>query len=208
VAGKRAAGLSPRLLARVEARPYDGPVYRFIGSRFLASPLSSAGSRLHGGRFNPPDAFEVLYTALGAETALTEREGILLTTPGIRLARGVRTGVLLRIHCRLARVLDLRDGGMRERLGQSLASLLGPWLPWNVGSAEPTEPVPRPLAPSQRLGLAVYESKRFEAILFPSVKDPLGNCLAIFPDRLRHGSRVTVDDPEGMIRAALGIAGR
>lgn len=206
--GKRAPGLSPRLLARVEERPYDGPVYRFIGSRFLASPLSSAGSRLHGGRFNPPDAFEVLYTALGAETALAEREGILLTTPGIRLVRGVRTGVLLRIHCRLARVLDLRDGALRERLAFSLASLLGPWLPWNVGPADRAASAPRPLAPSQRLGLAVYESKRFEAILFPSAKDPLGSCLAIFPDRLRHGSRVTVDDKEGVIRAALGIARR
>lgn len=203
--GTRPPGFSPRLLARVEARPYAGPAYRFIGSRFLSSPLSSAGSKLRGGRFNPPGAFEVLYTALESETALAEREGILLTAPGIRLARGVRTGVLLRIDCRLARALDLRDGAVRERLGRSLASLLGPWLPWNADPPEAAASAPGPLAPSQRLGVAVYESTRFEAILYPSAKDPRGSCLAIFPDRLRRGSRVVVDDPEGVIRAALGI---
>ena len=197
--------LPARLLARVDARRLAGPVYRFIGSRFLARPLSSAGSRLHGGRFNPPGAFEVLYTALTAQTALAEREGILLTTPGIRLARDVRTGVLLRIHCRLARVLDLRDARAREQLRVSLASLLGPWLPW---TAESGAGMRHALAPSQRLGLAVYEGRRFEAILYPSAKDPRGSCLAIFPDRLRRGSRVRVHDPEGVIRAALGIGER
>ena len=205
MAGKQAADPSPRLIAKVEARPFTGPVYRVIGSRFLASPLSSAGSRLHGGRFNPPGTFELLYAALDVETALSEREGILLSAPGVRLARGVRTGVLLRIGCRLSRVLDLRDERVRERLGLTLASLLGPWLPWNASSAE--RGAPAAVAPSQRLGLAVYESGRFEAILSPSAKDAQGSCLAIFPDRLRRGSHLTIDDPEGVIRAALGLGG-
>jgi len=150
----------------------------------------------------------VLYTALHPETALAEREGILLSAPGIRLARGVRTGVLLRIRCRLSRVLDLRNDRVREGLGLTLASLLGPWLPWNVASPEHGAPAPSPVARSQQLGLAVYESRRFEAILCPSAKDVQGSCLAIFPDRLRRGSRLTIDDPEGVIRAALGLAGR
>jgi hypothetical protein len=111
----------------------------------------------------------------------------------------------LRIGCRLSRVLDLRGERVRERLGLTLASLLGPWLPWNAASAEHRPP---PVAPSQRLGLAVYESRGFEAILSPSAKDVRGSCLAVFPDRLRRGSRLTIDDPEGVIRAALGLGGR
>ena len=206
MAGKRATGLLPRVFATVEARPFAGSIYRFIGSQFLASPLSSAGSKLHGGRFNPPGAFEVLYTALDVETALAEREGILLAAPGVRLARGVRTGALLRIRCHLSRVLDLREERVRERLGLTLASLLGPWLPWNATSSE--RGAPAAFAPSQRVGLAAYESRRFEAILSPSAKDVHGSCLAIFPDRLRRGSRLTIDDPEGVIRAALGLGRR
>ena len=203
----RRGGVSHKRLEQVAARPFSGPVYRFIGTRFLQSPLVSAGSRLHGGRFNPPGRFEVLYTALAADTALAEREGILLTGAGIKLARGIRTALLLRINCRLARVLDLTDEQVREQLQIPLATLLGPWLPWNVpagGAANAGTFV----APSQRIGMSVYASRRFEAIRSPSAKDPGGQCLAIFPARLQPGSVVAIDDPQGVISGALGVRDR
>src|ERR671937_629992 len=93
-----------------EVRERAAPEYRAsAGRRRVLAPADP--------RFNPPGTFEVLYAALDVETALAEREGILLSAPGVRLARGVRTGVLLRIGCRLSRVLDLRDERVRERLG-------------------------------------------------------------------------------------------
>ena len=150
-------------------------------------------------------SFEVLYTALAADTALAEREGILLTASGIKLARTVRTGIPLRIDCRLGAVLDLSDERVRQKLQIPLADLLGPWLPWNVPGPDDRRGV---AAPSQRLGAAVYAAGRFEALLAPSAKDPDGRCLAIFPDRLQPASRVAIDDPEGLIAGALGIAER
>lgn len=210
-AAARRAGVTPALLETVVSRPFSGAVYRSIGSRFLQAPLSSAGSQLHGGRFNPPGSFEVLYTALAADTALAERERILLTSAGIKLPRGVRTSVLLRIQCRLVSVLDLDNETVRQHLRIPLADLLAPWLPWNVpahAAGETTEPSSRApviAAPSQRIGVTVHRSRRFEAILTPSTKDAAGRCLAIFPDRLQPGSVVAVDDPEGVIVGALGI---
>jgi len=201
--GRRGSDLSRRL-ATVPPQPFSGVVYRFIGSRFLHAPLGSAGSKLHGGRFNPPGSFEVLYTALAADTALAEREGLLLTAAGIKAARSIRTSVLLRLDCRLAAVLDLGDEAIRRRLRISLADLIGPWLPWNVAASGSSESETA-YAPSQRIGVAMHQSRRFEAILSPSAKDPAGTCLAIFPDRLRPESQVSVEDPGGMIAAALGL---
>jgi len=201
--GDRPRGFVDSLLEAVEGRAFRGTVYRFIGSRFLESALASAGSLMHGGRFNPPQRFEVLYTALAADTALAEREGILLTATGIKAAHGIRTGILLRIRCHLARVLNLADEHVRQQLQISLADLLGPWLPWNVPT--PSEFAP---APSQRIGIAVHASRRFEAILTPSTKDVAGRCLAIFPDRLQSSSVVSVEDPNGIIAARLGLGNR
>jgi RES domain-containing protein len=201
----RQRGLSQKLL-EVAPTAFSGVVFRFIASRFLASPLASAGSKLRGGRFNPPGQFEVLYTALAADTALAEREGILLTAAAIKSARGIRTGILLRIDCRLTRVLDLCDEPIRQRVQISPAELLAPWLPWNIpahGSEDPGA-----VAPSQLIGAAVYASGRFEAILSPSAKDPGGRCLAIIPDRLQPGAAITVDDPHGTIVGALGLRPR
>lgn len=192
-------------LRQAPPRPFRGTAYRFVGTRFIDSPLSSAGSRQRGGRFNPPGRMEVLYAALSADTAMAEREGLLLTAPGIRLATQVGTGVLLRLTCRLAGVLDLTNSATREALGLSLATLLGPWLPWNaIGAGDEWNPEVN-LAPTQRLGIAAHDSNRFEAILAPSAKDPSGLCLAIFVDRLSSGSKVDVDDPRGRIRATLGL---
>lgn len=196
--------VSKDLLAKIKPRQFSGGVYRFIGSRLLSAPLASAGSKLQGGRFNPPGSFEVLYTALAAHTALAEREGILLRDAAIKAARAIRTGVLLRIACHLISVLDLTDERVRQRLEISLADLTGPWLPWNARPDAPSDALGT-TAPSQRIGLAVYVSRRFEAILAPSAKDAKGCCLAIFPDRLQPGSRVVIDDPQGIISGALGL---
>jgi RES domain-containing protein len=210
VGGHGGARVSPTRLAAVEPRPFSGVAYRIIGSRFLASPLVSAGSRARGGRFNPPGEFEVLYTALSVDTAFAERDGFLLTAAGIKAARAVRTGVLLKIVCRLSAVLDLTDERVRKRLGLSLGDLLGPWVPWNVVASgfERRRPALVTAAPGQALGRVVYASGRFEAILSPSAKDPGGRCLAILAGRLRDASSVTIDDPTGIIRGALGLRDR
>lgn len=193
-------------LKHVTPHAFTGPLFRFIGTRFIDSPLSSAGSRKRGGRFNPPDSFEALYTALSAETAMAERDGLLLSAPGVRLATQIGTGVLLRLECRLSAVLDLTDDAVRTKLDASLAVLLAPWLPWSAHAAEDAVDTDSHVAPTQRLGLAVFNSHRFEAIRAPSAKDAIGSCLVIFPERLRSRSRIAVDDPRGRIRASLGLS--
>lgn len=198
-------------LGEIEPRPFRGVVYRVIAPRYLRSALASAGSLQYGGRFNPAQSFEALYTALSVDTALVERAGVILTAAGIKAVHAIRTGVLLRIECRLSGVLDLTDTGIRERLRITTADLVGPWLPWSAPipaempiDGQPQIPPPSRKAPSQRLGEIVHADRRFEAILSLSAKDPSGRCLVIFPDRVFPDSSVEVDDPSATVRARLG----
>jgi RES domain-containing protein len=64
-----------RVLGDYPRTPDRGIRVRWGQIRFLSAPLLGAGSWLHGGRFNPPQTFEVLYAALAADTAFAEREG-------------------------------------------------------------------------------------------------------------------------------------
>jgi hypothetical protein len=64
---------SPRLVAAVDGldqATYDGPAYRHLAARW--NPLSGAGARSAGGRWNPPESFATLYLAVDRETAVAE----------------------------------------------------------------------------------------------------------------------------------------
>lgn len=186
-------------LGRIKLIRFDGRAWRAVGTRFIGSVLSSAGSRSRGGRFNPPGAFEVLYLALWPDTALAERDRILLTAGGIKTTQSLRRALLVRVECRLGAVIDLGDEAVRSRLGMTLAQVVAPWVAWDAAAGGGP-------APTQALGAAIRASGRFEAIAYPSTKDPEGRCLAVFADCLRAGSRVAVDDRDGTIRAALGLS--
>ena len=106
--------------------------------------------------------------------------------------------MLLRLKCRLIAVLDLTDETVRAGLGLTMAEVLAPWLLWGGDTSAAR-------SPTQELGEIVHASMRFEALIYPSTKDPKGRCLAVLPDRLRPGSAIAVDDPDGTIRATLGL---
>lgn len=85
--------------------------------------------------------------------------------------------------------LDLTDPGVQAALGTSDAELLAPWL------------LLSPNAPTQVLGKAVFDSKRFEGIRYRSaVMDQVkedGFCVGLFKDRKSPGSTVHLFDPNG-----------
>jgi RES domain-containing protein len=64
---------SPHLvdaLDHLDPVPYRGEAYRHIAARW--HPLSGAGARIQGGRWNPPGSFATLYLALDRQTAIEE----------------------------------------------------------------------------------------------------------------------------------------
>jgi uncharacterized protein (TIGR00369 family) len=76
-------------VAAAPLTPFIGQGFRHLGPRY--DPLSGEGARLHGGRFNPPGSFPVLYICQSSPCAVAELKRL-----GERQAIGVE-GLLPRV---------------------------------------------------------------------------------------------------------------
>jgi RES domain-containing protein len=159
-----------RALDRVVPIGWRGTVLRHHAPRYGA--LDGEGARANGGRWNPPQSFPVVYTALDRATVDRELE---------RLARrsGLNVESLLprrlsRIDVELTRVLDLTDRAVRRRVGVTL-----------------TELTHEDWAATQGIGQAA-QLLGYEAILAPGADG--GTTLAIFGEALRDPSRLSIED--------------
>jgi RES domain-containing protein len=162
--------LDRKLLTRVDAvgsAAISAEAFRHIAKD--RHPLSGAGARLHGGRWNPPESFSTLYLALQRDTVVAEfyrlaaRQG---RAPEDFLPRQMH-----RYEVTLAAALDLRPAAARESLGL-------------------TEDVLHALDASrcQEIGAAAHYLG-FEGIIAPSATGN-GTVLAVFFESLRAESNV------------------
>lgn len=151
----------PRDLPRV---PFSGEVYRV--SRAGDDPLSVAGSRAVGRRYNPPSEFGALYASLVRETAVAEvarnlrRRGIPLES----ISLGDFQIYALRLS--LTEVLDLHDPKVLAQIGLSLEALRSDdvSLTRSIGGAA--------------------RSAGYQALLVPSAVREGSRNLVVFTDRL------------------------
>lgn len=158
------------LLARVDA--LEPAAIKTRAFRHLAEgrhPLSGAGARVHGGRWNPPDSFATLYLALDRATAIAEFHR--LAARQLRRPEDFLPRRLYRYELELRAVLDLREPDARAEVDLTEADLTADDAVKcrNVGEA------------AQHLGL--------EGILAPSATGA-GTVLSVFYDRLRADSHV------------------
>src|SRR5262249_3569129 len=117
------------------------------------------------------------------------------TTEGaVRIKRGEirpHPTVMLGIHISASALLNLRNKEVLTALGiRSDEELLGPWF--NL-----------PNASTRLLGVAVYESKRFEGLIYPSARNPGGVCFVLFRERLLSSSSITCRDAATGLNANL-----
>jgi RES domain-containing protein len=133
--------------------------------------LNGEGARLHGGRWNPPDSFAVVYTA--ADTATVDAEFQRLLARSGLPAQSLQPRQLTTINLDLGHVLDLRDEAVLATLGVRTADLTGddPTLTRRIGEA------------AHALG--------YEAVIAPSAAGA-GDVVAIFPANRRPDSRIEV----------------
>ncbi len=158
-----------RALDRVAPTAWKGIVLRHHAPRYGA--MDGEGARANGGRWNPPQSFPVVYTALERTTVDAELQ---------RLARrtGLPVGSLLprrltRIAVDLTKVLDLTDRTVRRRLGLTLRRLTDD--DWSA---------------TQGIGQAA-QFLGYEAILAPGADG--GTTLAIFGEALRDPTRLSIE---------------
>lgn len=161
--------------------------YRIIGVKYLKNPLSALGSKLTGGRYNYIGEFEVLYLAPNPQTALQE------TLKNINFRFPPKSLITIEVNTKY--ILNLRAKKVTSALGIDIEKL---FLPWRK-----IQDIDQEKAYTQVLGQAVYESKIFEGIQYPSAKVRGKYNLAIFPDRLRKESSIKVYDPDKILEQVI-----
>lgn len=150
------------------------PTTTFAGEGFRhlspgLSPLSGHGAWVHGGRWNQPASYPVLYLAVSEDTARAEFRRMAR-----KLGEPVRTFLPREIHrydVSLVDVVDLRDGADRRAVGLSDRQL----------RADPP-------TLCQAIGFAAHELGR-EGILVPSATG-VGLVLPVFYGRIGSSSYV------------------
>lgn len=152
----------------MHGRRVSGRWRRAVGAKRAGQMLDPAGSLIHGGRYNAPQAFGVLYLCQDEEGCRAE----LLKQSGGNPAL-LSDLVVGEVEVDLSKVLDLTDATARERLGVTEAALTDPQdvrLPREIGAA------------AVRAG--------FQGIVYPSAAKPGGRNLAVFLGALPPGKVV------------------
>lgn len=160
--------ISAEQVATAPQITYLGEAFRHMAARW-EGPLSGEGARIHGGRFNPPDSFPVLYLCTTRSCAVAE-----LRYRGERLVIGVEgllPRVLYRYDVSLDRVLDLTSGETLDHLGVTTAQIIG-----------------TDVAIPRLIGKAAHATG-FQAIRAPSATG-VDEILAVFPQLVGTGRLV------------------
>lgn len=185
--------------------PAHGPFSRCVGLHHLLAkskaspsgppqPLWGMGSKRAGGRYTPRGVFETIYLAEDTVTALTEVTAVVRTGSGLTTL-ATNPWVLVSVRGVLLSVLNLVDPAIVLQLGTNAQELTGEWRYTQGAGGE---------AATQLLGRVSYDSGRFDAIRYPSSKNPPnGCCVAVFPDRLRNPAFLEVYDPYGNLAQRL-----
>lgn len=189
-----------RLNTLLDAAPlvsYSGYSYRVIEDRWRNDPLSAIGSLKHGGRYNAPGAFYLLYTANSRVTALREVQALFNTFDGQLVDVPRNPELMLTLEISLHCVLDLTDTVLCATLGTSREELVNETPSRFILNAQGKT------TPTQYLGAACFASERISALKTPSAADTTGYCLNIFPDRLFVGEHVAIRDEHQLLRDEL-----
>ena len=144
---------------------YLGEAFRHMAARW-EEPLSGEGARIHGGRFNPPDSFPVLYLCTTRSCAVAE-----LRYRGERLVIGIEgllPRVLFRYEVSLDRVLDLTSDSTLQHFAVTTAQISG-----------------TDVAIPRQIGEVAYATGS-QAIRAPSATG-VDEVLAVFPELLGSG---------------------
>ena len=172
--------------------PWRGDCWRFqtIGHPRSQDILNGLGAFTHGGRWNAPLSFPVVYGSTDGMTALNESEA------NDRYYRVVsrKARIYVCIEFRLQRVLDLSDPLVVEGLGIHAQDLRAE--DWRKQQARGVESL------SQCIGRAAHAAGA-EGILVRSAAVRCGLNLAFFPRNQDADSRVILHDEaaiEAMVR--------
>jgi len=175
-------------ISQIPGIPYSRVLTRYVDSNaFEAGDKNcfyDSGPHDEGKRYSPKGGGRGIYMGEGVQAALGEA-----TQNGLAALNPNRVGTRLQMDMKvkLKSVLDLGDAGIRRRLKTSIEELKSPWR----GGLIP----PYAWPPTWLLGHAVYESKRFDGIRFPSAKVNRHYCVLILTERMSPSAKISAQRP-------------
>lgn len=171
-----APSIDPEKVAGIRAASAEGRLFRLVPERYREEALSTVGSLIYGGRYNPPREFGVLYLGEDEEVCWAE---IRRRTGSPEFLREPR--VLAEVQVELERVLDLTDEEVLRELGIEEDDLVKA-----TGDEAEDYRLTREIARAAR-------EAGFEALKVRSVTSR-GSNLVIFTDKLSGSSRVELHE--------------
>lgn len=186
----------------VALAPESGTWYRALQTHFLPTALSTRHTSTISSRFSgaipASPGFEILYLAENHLVALLEVQALLgsPTTPGGVVPHPRSTWAILNVSVSLQQVADLTDPASQNLLNTTAQELTGDWLGYRLRGPGTTVQAPGGMAPTQDLGAALYGVSDLEGFKSLSAKAPYHQVLAIFPQKLLRGSRVSWFNPQ------------
>ena len=168
-------------IPRLVVSPLTGTWFRALNFRFYKTRLNTGHTRTTTSRFSPASPFQplyrILYLAENHQVAAYETEA-LFGAPTHPIAGRKTSWLYLALEVKLHRVIDLCGEKQMRLLKTSEQELTGNWANSNS------------MAPTQELGLALFNSSGVEGFVYPSSKVS-GRNLVIYPDKLDQHSSIT-----------------
>jgi len=164
--------------------PFSGSAFRFIDPRYseTADLFAGKGSLFANGRWLAKGTQFATYTSLEPETALAES---LAANRYFGFPDSNSTPiVLVTAEAHLERVVDLRDGKVRQRLRIAEKKIVD--CDWRAVNGSGNEAI------TQAWGWTIADVGA-DGILVPSAAWKNGTNLIVFPENLEVGSHLTVE---------------
>lgn len=187
--------------ATLPQRPETQVWFRAIQPQFWTTSLATAQTKTIPSRFNAgaaaSPAFELLYLAENPMVALFEVQALFgtPTQPGGVFPHPRQAWITVNVTVQLQAVADLTEMTSTTALETSAQELTGDWRGYQQRGPLTSVPQHVGLAPTQRLGAALFGVPGLEGFRTFSARLPYHSTLIIFPEKLQPGSAVTFHHP-------------
>lgn len=173
--------MKAKACSKLLRRPLTGDWYRAMSLRFWKTRLASNHSTTIATRFSAASPVapgpRLIYFGANHQVAIMET-GALLGNPMAPISNPKGSWAILSFDLILTSIVDLTGSTEQRVLRTNHAELTGNWSNYPG------------IAPTQELGHELFQLAGLEGFLYTSATTN-ARCLAVFPDKLGRGSRIT-----------------